>query len=190
MTESKPIQMKRRMLYTPIFHIDTNRINARGKLDAMNQLEKWKKDRVILINMSGVSFKEAQVGNNPARTEKVFKQIFTTTDTSINKNDFLYKRIESTIFPNGIKNQNEENDVKIVYEAAHYQAILVTDDGSSQRQPGGILGHREELRDVVQIMRDYEAVEFIKKKIAERDNYTRKAAETSGAPIPDWVGKD
>jgi hypothetical protein len=190
MTESKPIQMKRRMLYTPIFHIDTNRINARGKLDAMNQLEKWKKDGVILINMSGISFKEALVGNNPARTEKAFEHIFTTTDTSIDKNHLLYKRIESTIFPDGVKDQNEENDVKIVYEAAHYQAILVTDDGNSQTQHGGILGHREALRDAVQIMRDYEAVAFVREKLAERDNHTRKAAEASGAYIPDWVGKD
>lgn len=58
------MEMDRRMLYTPIFHIDTNMINAYGKLPAMNQLEKWADDEVILINMSSVSFNESQQGNN------------------------------------------------------------------------------------------------------------------------------
>ena len=35
------IDMKRRMLYIPVLHIDTNLINARQKLDAVNQLERW-----------------------------------------------------------------------------------------------------------------------------------------------------
>ena len=50
----------RRLLFIPLLHIDTNRINARGKLAAMNQIERWKDDGVVLIIMSGVSFKEAQ----------------------------------------------------------------------------------------------------------------------------------
>jgi hypothetical protein len=41
------------MLYIPVLHIDTNLINARQKLDAVNQLERWYADRIILIHMSG-----------------------------------------------------------------------------------------------------------------------------------------
>ena len=170
--------------------IDSNRINACGKLDAMNQLERWKNDGVILINMSGVTFKEAQAGNNPARTKKAFGHIFTTTDTSIDRNSPTYKRIELAIFPGGVRDQNEENDVKIVYEAAYYHAILITGDGNSRRQPRGILGGRDGLRDLVQIMRDIEALEFIKAQIAKRDYYVRIEAPTSGCTLPDWVGRD
>jgi hypothetical protein len=180
----------RRLLFIPLLHIDTNRINARGKLAAMNQIERWKEDGVVLINMSGVSFKEAQAGNNPSRSRKAYQQIFTITDTSIDKNDARYKTIGSTLFPYGVKNANEENDVKIVYEAAYYCAILITNDGGSRTQPGGILGHRDELRSLVQIMTDDEAVGFIKTKILERDNRARHDATESGAPLPDWVGKD
>lgn len=57
-----PVKMERRLLYTPIFHIDTNVINARGKLASMNQIEKWASDEVILVHMSSVSFAEAQQG--------------------------------------------------------------------------------------------------------------------------------
>jgi hypothetical protein len=176
--------------FIPLLHIDTNRINARGKLAAMNQIERWKEDGVVLINMSGVSFKEAQAGNNPTRSQKAYQQIFTLTDTSIDKNDARYKTIESTLFPNGIKNANEENDVKIVYEAVYWHAILITNDGGSRTQPGGILGHRDELGSLVQIMTDEEAVNFIKQKIFERDTRARHDVAEAGAPLPAWVGKD
>jgi hypothetical protein len=156
----------------------------------MNQLEKWKKDGVILINMSGVSFKETQAGNDPGRTKKAFEQIFTTTDQAINIDDPRYRTIETALFPNGVKDQNEENDAKIVYEAAYYRAILITNDGESRRQPRGILGGRAILRGIVQIMTDTEAVVFIKKKIADRDHRARVHAGWSGAPLPIWVGKD
>lgn len=46
------IPMERRLLYIPVLHIDTNLINARQKLDAVNRLEKWYEDGVVLINMS------------------------------------------------------------------------------------------------------------------------------------------
>jgi hypothetical protein len=180
----------RRLLFIPLLHIDTNRINARGKLAAMNQIERWKDDGVVLINMSGVSFKEAQAGNDASRSRKAYQQIFTLTDTSIDKNDARYKTIEATLFPNGVKNVNEENDVKIVYEAAYYLAILITNDGGSRTQPGGILGHRDELRSLVQIMTDEEAVTFIKQKVLERDTRARHDAAEARAPLPDWVGKD
>ncbi|HYE36735.1 hypothetical protein [Methylocaldum sp.] len=146
------IEMQRRMLYTPIFHIDTNLINARGSIPAMNQIEKWAADEIILVNMSGVSFKEALAGNNPIRTKKTFAQLFTLTDENIDITCQRYREIENAIFPGGAKNQNQHNDVKVVYEAAHWNAILVTRDGASNNQPGGILGNRDKLRGLVRIM--------------------------------------
>jgi len=74
------MKMQRRQLYTPVFHIDTNMINARGKLPAMTQLERWAEEGVILINMSNISFCEAQEGNNISRTKKALSQIFTLTE--------------------------------------------------------------------------------------------------------------
>lgn len=32
---------ERRMLYVPVLHIETNLVNARQKLAAVNQLERW-----------------------------------------------------------------------------------------------------------------------------------------------------
>ncbi|MGH7261601.1 MAG: hypothetical protein ACREI9_13135 [Nitrospiraceae bacterium] len=123
------MEMQRRMLYTPAFHIDTNLINSRGKLETMNQIEKWAADKVILVNMSGVSFKEAQAGGDLARTKKALSHIFTLTDESIDPNDLLYQRIEAALFPEGVQTENQRNDIKIVFEAAKYEAILITRDG-------------------------------------------------------------
>jgi len=182
--------MQRRLLYTPIFHIDTNLINARGKLHTMNQIEKWADDDVILVNMSGVSFKEAQAGNNLARTKKALSHIFTLTDNSINSNDPIYQRIEVALFPDGIKTENQQNDIKIVFEAAKYHAILVTRDGGSRSQPGGILGNRDNLRGIVSIMSDTEAVAYIRDKIRERDEFNHYFAQEFGGELSPWTGKD
>lgn len=53
------IQLNRRLLYIPVLQIDTNLINALQKLPAVNQLEKWFEDEVILINISGTARSEA-----------------------------------------------------------------------------------------------------------------------------------
>ncbi|MDO9267536.1 MAG: hypothetical protein Q7T96_00300 [Methylobacter sp.] len=184
------IKIRQRMLYTPIFHIDTNLINARGSLLAMNLIEKWAADEIILVNMSGISFKEALAGNNALRIKKALAQLFTLTDESIDTNCQRYREIENTIFPGGAKNENQHNDVKVVYDAAHWNAILVTRDGASKSQPGGILGNRNQLRKFVQIMSDTEAVKFILSKIAERDDVNRRVSKETGQPLPEWTGHD
>ncbi|MFZ2148276.1 MAG: hypothetical protein WAV28_13750, partial [Sedimentisphaerales bacterium] len=181
---------QRRMLYTPVFHIDTNLINARGKLDTMNQIEKWADDEVILVNMSGVSFKEAQAGTNLARTKKALSHIFTLTDESIDPNDPLYRKIEAALSPAGARTDNQRNDIKIIFEAARYEAILITRDGGSRAQPGGILGNRSKLRDVVRVMSDTDAVSFIRDKINERDDFNRRVAREYGGQLPSWTCQD
>lgn len=184
------MDMDRRMLYTPIFHIDTNMINAYGKLPAMSQLEKWAENEIILINMSNVSFSEAQQGNNAKRTKKALAQIFTLVDESINEANPTYQMVANALFPDGVKDANQKNDVKIVCEAIKWNAILITNDGGSKKQPGGILGNAHKLKDYVQIMRDQEAVEFINNKITERDNRNQKIAELTGKELPEWTGQD
>jgi hypothetical protein len=183
------IEMQQRRLPV-LFHLDANVINARGKLESMNRIEKWAAEEVILVNMSGVSFNEALAGNDHARTIKALAQIFTITDANISPTDSLFRRIEAALFPDGAKTENQKNDVKVVYEAATYGAILITNDGGSKTQPGGILGNRDKLRDYVTIYSDDEAVEFIRRRIQERDDFNRRVAKEIGGDLPEWTGKD
>lgn len=181
------VKFERRMLYIPILHIDTNLINAKQKLAAVNELEKWAADEVILMNMSGTAHAEAQADGHPLRTRKANQQIFTATPVA---RDELYNKIAEALFPQGLVNQNQENDVSIVHEAAKYAAILVTSDGASKSQPGGILGNRDKLHGLVKILTPEEAVEFVRNKIHERDEFNARVAQQIGADLPEWTGKD
>jgi len=135
------IRMSPRLLPIGVFHIDTNLINGRQKLADVNQLEKWADDTVILLNMSGTAHLEAQAGNNPARIQKANQHIYTVTP-AVEASDPRYRQVENALFPRGAQTESERNDVRIVCDAAHYAATLVTGDGASKRQPGGILGNR------------------------------------------------
>jgi len=177
------------MLYMPVLHIDTNLINARQKLPAVNQLEKWSKDEVILINMSSTAHGEAQADGNAMRTRKANRHIFTATP-ALGPSDPLYQKVEAALFPNGARDENQRNDVRIVSEAAKCQAILVTGDGGSRKQPGGILGNRHKLKGVVQILSPDEAVDCVRQKIRERDEFNVRFVKEFGGQLPHWTGHD
>ena len=178
------------MLYIPVLHIDTNLINARQKLPAVNQLERWYEDGVILINMSSTAHVEARADGNEIRARKANQQIYTVTPAAA-PSDPLFLKVETALFPGGAQNENQRNDVRIVCEAAKYMAILVTGDGASKTQPGGILGNRRKLADVVKIIfSPDEAVEFVRGKIRERDEFNEQAVKEGGGELPPWTGRD
>jgi hypothetical protein len=173
----------------PPFQIDTNLLNAKQKLPEVNQLEKWANDEVILINMSSTARNESLAGNNQLRVNKANTHIYTASEP-IHEDDPLYKRIESYIFPGGAKDENQKNDVRIVCEAQKYQAILVTNDGGSKKQPGGILGNRDKFAGRVMVMNPMEAVQHVCRHIQERDRIARQVSKTEGCVLPSWVGMD
>ena len=107
------MRMELRMLYIPVIHIDTNLINARQRLDAVNQLERWYRDEVILINMSATAHREAQANGDLGRTRKANEQIYTAT-APLDDNDPIFRRVEEALFPQGTKDENQRNDVRIV----------------------------------------------------------------------------
>jgi hypothetical protein len=183
------IRMERRLLYIPVLHIDTNLINARQKLPAVNQLEKWLTDEVILINMSATAHSEAQADGNIQRTQKANRNIFTATPP-VESSAPLYRKVESALFPDGARDENQQNDIRIVCEAAKYGAILVTSDGGSKTQQGGILGSRHKLKGLVQILSPDEAVAFVRLKICERDEFNIRFVKEFGGELPSWTGYD
>lgn len=183
------IQMNPRLLGIPVLHIDANLINARQKIHNINQLERWNRDGVVTINISSTAHAEAKAGGNKKRTDKANEQIYTTMPPA-NTSDPFYQKIEVAIFPNGAKNDNQRNDVKIVFKAAKSEAILVTGDGGSNRQPGGILGNRHKLRGIVKILSPEEAVSCIMKKIRNRDELNMQIHQKFGLELPAWTGLD
>ncbi len=181
----------RRMLYIPILHTDTNLINSRQRLPAVNTLEKWCADGVILVNMAGTARAEALAGGDTRRTQKANRQIFTMTAPAPTDTP-RFKAIESLLFPGGVRDENQRNDVRIVSDAIHYAAILVTNDGGSRSQPGGILGNRDALthRFGVRILSADEAVDFVRSKIGKRDDLNRQVVREFGGTLPYWTATD
>lgn len=142
-----------------------------------------------MAKMSATAHGEAQADGNALRTRKANQQIYTATP-AVGSCDSLYLKVEAALFPDGAPDDNQRNDVRIVCEAGKYAAILVTGDGSSKTQPGGLLGNRDKLKDVVQVLSPDEAVDFVRKKIRERDDFNVQFANEYGGQLPPWIGHD
>jgi hypothetical protein len=174
------------------FQIDTNRINSRQKDKQMNQIEKWNNDGVIFLYLTEPVVREAKKGNSELRKKKVQRigpKMETLASTAEEK---IMREISMILFNRLPVNENERNDVEIVFNAKKYAGSLITEDGDSKRQPNGILGRRQELKRKlgVNIFRTLEAVNLIEKRIRLRDDRVRNYCENSCEQLPDWVGKD
>lgn len=64
-----------------------------------------------------------------------------------------------------------DNDVSIAVNAHKYGCTLVTADGGSRRQPGGLLGHAAELHALgIHVVTDSQAVAIVQRHIQRRDH--------------------
>jgi hypothetical protein len=185
------MNMPSRYIYK-MFQIDTNRINAKQGLENMNTLERWHKNGVIKLEMSEPSLSEACAGNNRERRRKAHCYIFSMSFAEIPEEKARLQKIEQILFPKGVKDQSQKNDVEIVFNAAKYGQILITNDGGSKTQPGGLLGNAQKLKEEigVTVVTDEQAIGMVRKDIEIRDQMARDEAKESGLKLPDWVGKD
>jgi hypothetical protein len=173
-----------------LFHLDTNRINSKQGLLNINRLEKWQKDGVILMELSSTARDECTTDPGSKRTEKANEYLYAIPADRA-RDQKLLEQIGNIIFPGGPKSDDQKKDALIVYTAAYYNAILVTADGNSKKQPRGILGSQADLRAIgVRVMTDEEAVRHVEALVADRDAPIRLVCTRTGQPLPDWVGKD
>jgi hypothetical protein len=140
--------------------LDTNCINARQKNPALNELEALHKKGKVSLIMPRPAYDEAGFGSE-ARQEKTEGYFFVGIES---KERFKVRHtIEHILFPNGAKTVNQKNDIDILEVARHTQLTLITMDGASKSQPGGMLGHRDELAKFgIKILRPEEALAEIK----------------------------
>ena len=172
------------------YQLDANRINARQKDCFVNQLEKWHKAKVIFLEMSRVAYQEAGRGNI-ARSRKADEYTWMSTNDSLGGEREYRRKIREILFPKGAKNQNQRNDVRIVFTAQRSGATLVTADGGSRSQSGGILGNAQALAALgIRVLTAQGAVAEIAALIDERDELARQVGACTGVSLPQWVGKD
>jgi hypothetical protein len=166
------------------FHLDTNRINARQRLAEINQLEEWDRRDVITLELSVVARDEILRTASPLHERKAYRFLATETLADTSQERQLLREIAVVLFPKGLKDQNDRNDVEIVFNAHKYAAHLVTADGV-------ILGRAAELRGLnIRVFDAHNAVAFVRSRIELRDRSARFRHEKLGHPLPDWVGRD
>lgn len=166
------------------FQIDTNRINVRGSLGNVSRLERWRRDGVIGLMMSDISHAEARAGGDSRRSRKAMSYIYSITYDHEPGTAEMQVRIARILFPQGCRDQNETNDVRIVGNALKYGYILVTADRD-------ILSKRDELEQLgLRVMTDAEAVALVERAVRERDEEARADAAYDNEALPWWVGKD
>jgi len=180
-----------RCLSAVTFMVDTNCVNARQKIVAMNQLEAWAADEIIELITSETAQKEMTLGGSISRIRKAYKFIYTCSEISTPEEHEQLRKITSILCPIGVSTQNQRNDIDIVFNAGKYLRPLITNDGGSKSQPGGILGNRAQLAAIgIKVLTPDEAVAKVEEKIRARDEHARQWAEYYKTEIPDWVGKD
>ncbi len=173
------------------FILDTNCINSRQRIPAMNQMETWSSDGIIDLEASQVVWNEARAGNSVRRQSKACEFITTISCIDTDEETAKIAQIEQILFPGGASNQNQRNDAEIVFNAWKYMATLITNDGGSRSQPGGVLGNRARLDQLgIQVMTPEEAVTHVRQVIEARDAFAQLWSQETGQPLPDWVGKD
>jgi hypothetical protein len=173
------------------FLVDTNCVNARQKIAAMNQLEAWAADEIIELITANTAQKEMVLGGSADRTRKAYRFIYTLSEISTPEEHEQLRKITSILCPAGVSTQNQRNDIDIVFNAGKYLRSLITKDGDSKSQPGGILGNRAQLAAVgINVLTPDQAVAKVEEKLRARDEHARQWAEYYNKDIPDWVGKD
>jgi hypothetical protein len=153
-------------------------------------LEEWARRDVVSLELSLVARNEVLKTGHPLFEQKAYRYIATETLAHTREEMRLLGRIAGILFPEGFRTGSERNDVEIVFNAHKYCAFLVTADGGSKAQPGGILGHAAALRALnIRVMTGQEAVAFVRERILVRDQRLWFRHE-HGQPLPEWVGRD
>ncbi len=173
------------------FAIDANRINARQKLANMNRLERWKADGIISILMPETAHNEAWQGGDPRRRLKASLNILTVNTLEGADERELRRKVADILSPGTKPDRNTANDIDIIVNAHKYGCTLITADGDSRSQPGGILGHKDALGALgIQVVTDSEAVAMVEHRLRGRDYAELNLALVQNRDPEWWVGRD
>jgi len=179
-----------RSLVNIMFVVDTNCVNARQSMPEMNRLEQWAENGIITLETTEVAQSEMIFGNSQIRKAKAYSFVFTMSEIFIDEERKVLSKIENILFPLGTTNQNQKNDVEIVFNAFKYSP-LITNDGGSKSQPSGILGNRDKLLSLgIKVITPQEAIQIVLAALEARDNYARQWHSLHGGNLPFWVGQD
>lgn len=143
----------------------------------MNELELLASKGLCELLMPKVAWSEAEKGTDILRKEKAWSYYFIGL-TGTNSQQYWFKRIENIVFPSGANNQNQINDVWILVTTREMGYPIVTNDGDSKSQSGGMLGNKDQLKALgIKVLRDFEAVKLVKNNLQTFRNHSAALLE-------------
>ena len=158
------------------YFLDANCINARQVNQNINQMERWHQEGVISILMPQIAATEAARGNDE-RLKKSWEYSMLRLSKPGQTNPYVASLIEHIVFPQGITNENQRNDVAILAAAELYGYPLITNDGASKTQPGGMLGNAKALANIgISVLTPRSAVTDISERLKRREIDVRQLA--------------
>lgn len=173
------------------FLVDTNCVNARQRMPAMNQLEQWAASDLIQLVTAQTAQKEMVAGGNSDRIRKAYRFIYTISAITTSEEQRTLDSIATALFPGVVPSQSQRNDIEIVFNASKYGNTLITNDGGSRTQPGGILGNRHKLSALgINVFTPEEAELHVRAAINARDEHAREWSQYTGQALAPWVGQD
>ena len=172
------------------FIVDSNRVNSRGALPAMTTLRKWADAGDIKLDYTEEIWAELENSQNP-KIQAASRELGARFANSLDEKEEAEERskIAQIVFPNGLQFDSDRVDVDTIRIAQLWNAIVITNDGDSKRQPGGILGAKRRLHQEigVEVMRDFEAEKLVIQLIRERDRMEIGLAAKEGREPAAWV---
>ena len=145
-------------LILPVYHLDANRVNAKGRDAGVNQLERWHREGIIFLEFALEAYREAEYGD-ACRAWKAADYTWAETVDNLGDEQARLRQIADVVFLGGARNVSEQNDVRILYSAWKAGAVLISEDGNSKRQPRGILGSKDELAKIgIRVLSTSEAI--------------------------------
>jgi len=169
------------------FQLDSNRVNARGGLASVSELEEWKKRGVIGLEWSSPVYEElARDAPDGARWKKACGRLVAKPAITLESERRDLAEIEALVFPGGPRDENERADALALFAAKKYCAIFVTNDGAGGKKRG-ILTSRQRLADVgVQVVTDEEAVALVRRALGDFARMERQRS-MSGESLHEWI---
>lgn len=137
----------------PSFLLDANRVNARQRCPASNFLERLYELGRIRLSYPLTAHREASRGGGNVKKRRAKLRDYPWDSATHGRNDDVLGTLAEILGP------AHRNDIEICYVAFTRGLPLITTDGGSRTQPGGILGNAQALAKVgVLVMSPREAV--------------------------------
>ena len=140
------------------FLLDANLINARQQDPAVNELERLREQGRADLEFTEMAYMEAATGSDK-RACKAAEYTWSGATNQFGQEDIWREAIAKAVFPGQTLTANQQNDVENLLIAKLTNAIFVTRDGASRKQPRGILGSRTSLEELgIRVARPEEAL--------------------------------